>query len=719
MRPPFWRKLVRFSQADLPPAPTPEIQHAAAESDSITIEQEYAGGAATSAPEPPHTEPAPAEPAPVEPPATAALSDLENAPAAPPEPAPAATTPAATTSAPSAAPIAFAPAEAAVPLDQYISYDAQPANQLLPAQAYLAPDDLAVTAVPLRILAVGSCFLNSLMQPRVNRADSVTIDLVLATQIHEFPAAPPAPIGDYDCQVVQIPLRVIMGDGMFAALAYDDVAGHQAAFEKCCTILRPHLERRMTWNVEFGIPTFVQNFMVPQFPGAGRMFARYDWRNIEYFVGQLNEELERLLADYRNAYLLDVDRIAASFGRRYVQDDILTAFNHNALTGGEYIGDRIEPVGPMRDYYDIAPGRAFREAVLAEIRAMHRTLNQIDSVKLVVVDLDDTLWRGVIADNPDTGNHMLEGWPVGVVEALKYVAKRGILLAIISKNDEEHIRSVWDDIFRQRLSLSDFCAVRINWRAKTENMAEILQAINLLPRNVLFVDDNPAERARMQAVFPDMRALGGNPYIIRRVLLQSPELQPAALTAESAQRTAMVQSQLRREADRATLSLEEFASQQQVKLRLLRITETSHPRFPRALELINKTNQFNTTGRRWTEQECEGFFAAGGSMAAYEVEDRYTAYGLVGVVLLHGRSIVQWVMSCRVIGLGVEHAAMRELVAELRGTRAAPISATLTQTGLNMPCQNFFQDAGFTQTGTGWQLAADSQPRAAAHVEVV
>jgi FkbH-like protein len=616
---------------------------------------------------------------------------------------------------PSPAEVQLEPARQAEP----VAYDAVPNTAFLPAQTYLAPDDLAVTHVPLRILAVGSCFLQSLVQPLAKRIDTVSIDMVLATQIHEFPAAPPSPIGEYDCQVVQIPLRAVMGDATFVTLAHDDVAGHQAAFETCCAALRPHLERRMTWNVESSIPTFVQNFMVPQFPGTGRMFPRYDLCNIEYFVGQLNEELERLLGDYRNAYLLDVDRIAASFGRRYIQDDILTSFGHNALTGNEHIGDRIQAVGPMRDYYDTVPGRPFRDAVLAEIRAMHRTLHQIDSVKLVVIDLDDTLWRGVIADNPGADHHMLEGWPLGIVEALNYVAKRGILLAIISKNDEEHIRSVWYDIFRKRLNLSDFCAVQINWRPKTENMADILQAINLLPRNVLFVDDNPAERARMQATFPDIRTLGANPYVIRRVLLQAPELQPATLTAESAQRTTMVQSQLRREADRATLSLEEFASQQQVKLCLLRITETTHPRFARALELINKTNQFNTTGRRWSEQECEGFFAAGGTMAAYEVEDRYTAYGLVGVVLLHGRLIVQWVMSCRVIGLGVEHAAMQALVADLRRTRAAPISATLTQTGLNGPCQMFFQDSGFTQTSAGWQLAAETEPRGAAHVELI
>jgi predicted enzyme involved in methoxymalonyl-ACP biosynthesis len=103
-------------------------------------------------------------------------------------------------------------------------------------------------------------------------------------------------------------------------------------------------------------------------------------------------------------------------------------------------------------------------------------------------------------------------------------------------------------------------------------------------------------------------------------------------------------------------------------------------------------------------------------LAAYEVEDRYTAYGLVGVVLLRGRRIVQWVMSCRVIGLGVEHAAMCELVADIRRKRDVPISAKLAETGLNGPCLGFFQDAGFTLQDGKWVLAAGSSPMKADHV---
>jgi FkbH-like protein len=235
---------------------------------------------------------------------------------------------------------------------------------------------------------------------------------------------------------------------------------------------------------------------------------------------------------------------------------------------------------------------------------------------------------------------------------------------------------------------------------------------------VVFIDDNPAERGQMQAAFPAMRTLGANPFHIRRILLLAPEAQTLTVNEESTQRTAMEQAQIQRETDRASLSLETFISQQQVKLHMLHISAIGHPRFARAFELINKTNQFNTTGRRWSEQEVDGFFAAGGVIAAYEVEDRYTAYGLVGVVLLHGRGIVQWVMSCRVIGLGVEHAAMCELVAEMRRGRDLPISASLTETGQNGPCLGFFQDAGFARQGAGWVLASGTRSRSAEHVTV-
>jgi FkbH-like protein len=588
------------------------------------------------------------------------------------------------------------------------------------AADFCAPKDLEVTAIASpRVLAIGSCFLEGLLGGRVADQAGLRIDFHLVTHLPRFPQRPPAPMEEYDSQLIQVPLRAVMNDATFAHFDYNDLPSYEAAFEHSKEQLSQQLRGRMKWNLEHGTPTFVMNFMTPQFPGMGRFFPRFDLRNIEYYVTCLNQELERLAATYRSTYILDVDRISGSMGRRHIQDDSICVFGHNAIArGGHSLPERLEPLGTLGEYYDMAPGVPFGHAVLAELRAMHRTLRQVDTVKLVVVDLDDTLWNGVSADSAEIGQQMTEGWPLGVAEALQYLRKRGILLAIISKNDEANIREIWKKLFRERLYLSDFSAVRINWRPKHENMSEILRAVDLLPANVVFIDDNPAERAQMQAVFPAMRTIGANPFHIRRILLLAPETQTLGVTAESAQRTAMVQAQIKREADRESLSLEAFKTQQEVRLSLLRMTEIGHPRFARAFELLNKTNQFNTTGRRWTEPEIDGFLAAGGVIAAYEVEDRYTAYGLVGVVLLHGRRIVQWVMSCRVIGLGAEYATMGELVAEMRGGRDVPITANLIETGLNGPCLGFFQDAGFVRRRGTWMLAPDGQPRIAEHVTI-
>ncbi len=451
--------------------------------------------------------------------------------------------------------------------------------------------------------------------------------------------------------------------------------------------------------------------MTPQFHPFGRFQARFDLRNMEYFVMMLNREIELFAAGRTNCHVLDIDRVAASIGRRYMQDDTITASNHNALLENDWVlHGRIEKLGPLSDYFEVRRLSDLPNAVLAELDAMYRTVRQADSVKLVVVDLDDTLWQGVSGEQADVGPEMVEGWPIGVVEALLALRARGILLGIASKNDEARIGKIFPIIFGDRLRLEDFAAVQISWQPKMVSMAAILKETNLLPHNVLFIDDNPAERKAMLAAFPSIRVTGQNPYLLRRILLLAPETQTVTITAESARRTDMVQSQIAREAARTTLTPEAFARQQDVRVRLGYANDAADPRFARALELINKTNQFNTTGQRWTEAECRRFFAAGGRFALYHVEDRYTPYGLVGVVILDGHTIAQWVMSCRVIGLGVESAVLHTLVARLRASGATEIKAMLGRTEHNQPCQNFYAAAGFVLTGNVWSLPAGAEP---------
>ena len=290
-----------------------------------------------------------------------------------------------------------------------------------------------------------------------------------------------------------------------------------------------------------------------------------------------------------------------------------------------------------------------------------------------------------------------EGWPLGFVEALQYAKKRGVLLAIVSKNDEQRIRELWPRLYGGRLELADFAAVRINWQSKAENVAEVLQDTNLLPKNVVFVDDNPVERANVSNAFPEMRVIGDNPYEVRRLVLWSPELQVAQITSESARRTEMIQAQVERETTRKRMSREEFLASLDVRITLFRISSVSDERFPRAFELVNKSNQFNTTGVRWTQEAMQAAFDSSTVLWCFEVVDRFTEYGTVGVAIVQSTTILQFVMSCRVIGLDVEVAVVGEL------TRRYSVSTGCYQaTEANGLCRDLYDRCGFEQGAEAW-----------------
>lgn len=398
----------------------------------------------------------------------------------------------------------------------------------------------------------------------------------------------------------------------------------------------------------------------------------------------------------------DIDQISANFGRKYIQDDIIWLTTHQSVASDydmKFDRHRVETPKPISAHHPLRV-EEYILAVCHEIQAMHRTISQSDQVKLVIVDLDDTLWRGVIAEE-GLGNPMLtEGWPIAFVEALTYLKKRGVLLAIASKNDETRIRELWSWIYGSRLELSDFASVKINWQPKTENIEAILKETNLLPRSAVFIDDNPVERANVAAAFPDMRVLGAEPYQFRRILLWAPETQVAYVTDESARRTEMIHAQVERENTRSRLSRDDFLETLGVSVRLYCVVGIQDVRFARAFELINKSNQFNTTGRRWTQDECAAALAEGTGFWAFEVSDRFTSYGIVGVAIVRAGCFEQFVMSCRVVGLGVEIAA----IGAITETIAGPVTACFLKTDANHLCRDLFARCGFVAEGDAWSL---------------
>jgi FkbH-like protein len=413
------------------------------------------------------------------------------------------------------------------------------------------------------------------------------------------------------------------------------------------------------------------------------------------------------LTRFQNAYMLDVDGISATFGRKYIQDDTLWSFNHGSvLTDLDFAEDqqRLHPPRPASEHYTLRPCE-YVNAIWEEIVAIFRTVRQFDSVKLVIVDLDDTLWRGVVAEERHISWMTTEGWPLGFAEALLYLKHRGILLAIVSKNSEEKIVATWPHIWNGRLKLEDFAFRAINWKSKAENVHDALAAINVLPASVVFVDDNPVERATVAQAFPGLRTLGSDLYYTRRILLYSPETQVPNITAESARRTDMIQAQVVRESERTRMSRADFLASLNVKVEFSAISTADHQKFLRAFELINKTNQFNTTGRRWTREQLVSAMAEGTVLCTFEVQDKYTSYGLVGVAVLNGCHIEQFAMSCRVIGLEVETHALTEIEQRLAHAGHNSVTAEFKPTESNSLCAELFALHGYRKDTTLWTKA--------------
>src|SRR5207248_9455587 len=118
------------------------------------------------------------------------------------------------------------------------------------------------------------------------------------------------------------------------------------------------------------------------------------------------------------------------------------------------------------------------------------------------------MWRGVAAEEADASSQAREGWPLGFAEALMFLKRRGILLGIVSKNDEERVRGIWRRIYGDLVRLEDFAVRKINWQPKADNVEAILAVVNLLPQSVEVIGDNPVGRAAIQAAFPAALVLG-------------------------------------------------------------------------------------------------------------------------------------------------------------------------------------------------------------------
>ncbi|GAB6039339.1 HAD-IIIC family phosphatase [Endothiovibrio diazotrophicus] len=332
------------------------------------------------------------------------------------------------------------------------------------------------------------------------------------------------------------------------------------------------------------------------------------------------------------------------------------------------------------------------------------------AARLVVLDLDNTLWGGVVGDDGLAGIRLGGDHPGSLFSAfqhyLKRLHERGVALAIASKNSEAVALEALREHPGMVLRPEEFVAMRINWSPKPQNLAELAEEVGLGLGSLLFLDDNPAERAEVRAALPEVVVpeLPADPAAWPAFLADLPMLAAFALTAEDRRRAEQYRH-------RATLRREEgrFADRQAFLASLaMRLSfygaEPVH--WQRILQLLAKTNQFNATTRRHGERELQAILAEGGEVVAVGLADRFGGEEIIGLAILRfpgpTRAMVDtFLLSCRVLGRGVETAMLAELAARARARGAARLEGEIVETPRNMPVRTLYADHGFRDEGDG------------------
>lgn len=301
-----------------------------------------------------------------------------------------------------------------------------------------------------------------------------------------------------------------------------------------------------------------------------------------------------------------------------------------------------------------------------------RRINALAVKKVIAVDLDGTLWDGVVGED---GLENIRP-KIDFLRELKQLKERGILLTILSKNNLEEALAGIAGL--GVLTIDDFVALRINWQSKAENLSSIAAELNLGIDAFVFVDDNPAERLAMNAAHPEVA-------IVEEPLCIEAYFPKGEVTAEDRVKTAQYQAEAKR----------------RDYLGDLRIWTEVHPlrddEIARVAQLSQKANQFNVCTHRYSANDL--LAERDRCIWTLHTGDRFGDQGLVAFVIIEKDEVVDFVMSCRVAGRGIEERFWSAIESELVARGCARILAVWRRTAKNAPVENLFERLGFKVIG--------------------
>jgi FkbH-like protein len=339
--------------------------------------------------------------------------------------------------------------------------------------------------------------------------------------------------------------------------------------------------------------------------------------------------------------------------------------------------------------------------------------------KCLVLDLDNTLWGGVIGEDGVDGIQLGPNYPGNsYVEFQRYVLalqKRGVILAIASKNNPADVDEILSGHRFMVLRKEHFANLQVHWEAKSQSLVRIAEQLSIGLEHMVFVDDNPAECEEVRRALPMVRVLQlpSQPERYVRVLQEAGLFDTLTLSTEDRRRGDLYRQRALAEAARLSMtSVEDYYRDLAMELTIAPVDKAN---LPRAAQLTQKTNQFNVTTLRYSEADvAKRMEDARWIVATVTVKDRFGDNGIVGVVMAQEDNATLKVdtllLSCRVIGRTVETAMLAHLCDQGRSRGLKALTARFVPTSKNAPSRDIFERHGFAKVNedesgaTFWHL---------------
>ncbi|MCG6939236.1 MAG: HAD-IIIC family phosphatase [Gammaproteobacteria bacterium] len=427
----------------------------------------------------------------------------------------------------------------------------------------------------------------------------------------------------------------------------------------------------------------ISNFVRPAYSQAGVADLQQELGEAEFYA-ELNLALLKAFRDDQRVFIFDMDHVLARYGKE-------RSFNAKMYHLAKIEWD--EAVYPL---------------VSAELWRYIFAI-KANAKKCLVLDLDNTLWGGIVGEDGVHGIKIGHGDAeseayLDFQYAIRSLIERGIILAICSKNNMEDVEEVFNQRSEMVLQKEDFAASQVNWDYKYLNIQKIAAQLNIGIDSIVFVDDNPVECSLVKEALPEVTTvhLSGDPSKFTETIMRLYEFEKLFFTTEDKVKLKQYQQNAKREQQKQAIgNIDDYLKSLGTRVY---IEAASKNNLQRLHQLFSKTNQFNVTTKRYTPSDIETFLDSDHwQMNIVQVKDKFGDLGIVGLYLVEvndaAARIDSFVLSCRALGRSIESCIMNNIKQDFLGSgKCATLQAQFCKTAKNMPASTFFADQGFVKT---------------------